>query len=348
MSPGVKGRRQAGEDNLIDGNHPFQEGKMQPLQKHHIIYFLIVFLPISLLVWIKNGETAFATSSQADQTIFLPLVLQQSEWTDITLKEMITPTTEVVLGDVVEIGIAAENVGNQDVTVDIPVLMTDTTDSLPIGTQFIPELDVAASTTVTFTWDTGSVLRGSNVTLDSSFESGGINEHTLIAMQTLSDDEPMNDSVASWIPITVWEESSFLGYDLILQDADLIHISPHSGEWAVWLAGDSNETASISQLVTVPENNPTLVYWYWIQSAASVFPCDTIFEGTGGVKIDNTAIGQDHRLCGDLDTGWVENRISLSAYAGETVVLTIWAQTPYNVLYGGPSLYIDDVTIESQ
>jgi hypothetical protein len=148
------------------------------------------------------------------------------------------------------------------------------------------------------------------------------------------------------MPLTVWDEESSQGYPLILDDNDLIHISPHNGDWAVWLGGDDEEIASISQLVTIPNDNSNLVYWYWIHSNGTIFPCDSDYEGTAGVKIDGKSIGEEHRLCGDQDTGWLQNSISLNDYMGQTVVLEVWVETPLNPNHGGPSIYIDDVSIE--
>lgn len=321
---------------------------MPVIRKHCLMITLILFIPIGLLLWLDQMESVYAASLQADQISYLPLVLSQPNRIDIAITEVITPAAEVMIGDVIDIGIVAENVGNLEVMLDIPVVLTDTTDLRLIGSQVLPGLGVRISTTVTIHWDTATVLRNSAVILDNSFESGGIHDHILTAAQGFSDDNPNNDMLDTRIPLRVWQESSTQGLNLILNDADLSHIQPHSGEWAVWLGGFDNEASSISQPVTIPANNPTLVYWYWIQSDAIAFPCDSIYEGEGGVKINNIPIGPGHRLCGDQDTGWVENRISLNDYAGQNVILQIYAQTPVNYYFGGPSLYIDDVTIESE
>jgi hypothetical protein len=320
---------------------------MQLYHKRFAIIFIILVIPISLLIFIVNTNPVFATIEQT-KLIYIPLIQRQYEETDIAVSDIIIPANDVVLGEMIDIGVLVENVGNREVKSDIPVYLTDTTDVLPIGSQTISGLGIGGSTTLTFPWDTGQILRSSNPILDGGFESGGINDHMLTAVHHLQDNNPDNNARDAILPITVWQENSNLGLNLILMDSELTHISPHNGNWAVWQGGEESENASIAQIVTIPENNPTLVYWYWIQSSAAVFPCDTIYEGAGGVKINNTTIGQNHRLCGDLDTGWLENSIALNDYAGQTVSLEIWVQTPENFLYGGPSFYIDDVSIESQ
>jgi hypothetical protein len=319
----------------------------QLYHKRFAIIFIILVIPISLLIFIVNTNPVFATNGQT-KLVYIPLILRQSGVTDIAVSDIITPANDVVLGEMIDISVLLENVGNQEVELDIPVYLTDTTDMLPIDSKTISGLGIGGSTTLTFTWDTGQILRSSNPILDGGFESGGVNDHILTAVHHLQDDKPDNNARDAMLPITVWQENSNLGLNLILMDSELTHISPHNGNRAVWLGGVDSENASITQTVTIPENNPTLVYWYWIQSSAAVFPCDTIYEGASGVKINNTTIGQDHRLCGDLDTGWLENSIALNDYAGQTVSLEIWLQIPENFLYGGPSFYIDDVSIESQ
>jgi hypothetical protein len=321
---------------------------MLPNRQHFAIIYIILVIPTSLFTFAVNKEPVLATKLQAENIVYLPLTIRQSRVTDIAITDIITPANDVVLGEMIDIGVLVENIGDQEVELDITVSLTDTTDMLPIDSQTISGIGVGASKTLTYTWDTGQVLRSSNPVLDTGFESEGVNPHILTAAHNLQDDKSHNDARDSILPITVWLENSTLGLNLILMNSELTHISPHNGNWAVWLGGVDNESASITQMVTVPENNPTLVYWYWIQSDAAVFPCDTKYEGSGGVKINNTPVGQDHRLCGDLETGWLENNVTLSEYVGQTVLLEIWLQTPVNSLYGGPSFYIDDVSIESQ
>jgi hypothetical protein len=320
---------------------------MQPSHKRLAIIYSILFIPTGMLFFFLIKHPVRAAYQQTDHYVYLPFIIHQDRLTDIAVTDMITPVDVVILGDVIDIQVLVENVGDQDVEVDIPVTLTDTTDALQIGSQTIPALGVGVSTTLTFTWDTGQVLRGINPVLDGDLESGGVQTHDLEAVQQFSDDNSTNDTWDSVQPIIVWSENSALGLDLILTDGELIHIAPHSGNWAVWMGGEENESASITQTVTIPENNPSLSYWYWIQSSADIFPCDTPKEGVGGVKINGTTVGQDHRLCGNLDTGWLVKTIPLGGYAGQNVVLEFWAQTPSN-FYGGPNLYIDDIWIDSQ
>jgi len=56
-----------------------------------------------------------------------------------------------------------------------------------------------------------------------------------------------------------WDEYSSNGWPLILNTSAL-PTSPHGGNWAAWLGGDDNETALLSQQVTIPSNGTTLHY----------------------------------------------------------------------------------------
>lgn len=318
---------------------------MQLILKRSIKISILLVLAIS--PFIVNKFQVSAAQAQDDSLIYLPLVVNKHAVFDIAVTDIQTPATEVVLGDSINIEVRVENVGEQSVGSDIPVTLQDTTDMVPIGSKVIQGLEIGTNTTVIFEWDTSQVVRDNNILLDSGFESGGINNHNLTAVQNLSDANSNNDSKDTVLPIIVWQEQSKLDLNLILNENDLPHITPHGGSWAVWLGGDENEVASITQIVALPEQNPSVVYWYWIQSAY-FFECDSQFEGTAGLKINNTTIGQTHRLCADLDTGWQQMSVSLDQFAGQTVVLEFWITTPPNLTYGGPSFYIDDASIISQ
>jgi hypothetical protein len=320
---------------------------MQLLLKRLFVISILLVLPICLFISNTHKFQASVAQARDDSLIYLPFVLNKRANFDIAVTDIQTPAAEVVLGDLIDIEVRVENVGELSVGSDIPVILLDTSDMVTIGSKIIQGLGNGTSATVIFGWDTGQVERDKHILLDSGFEFGGINNHNLTAVQNLSDANSNNDSKDITLPITVWKEQSNLDLNLILHENDLPHIIPHGGSWAVWLGGDENEVASITQVVTLPAQNPYLVYWYWIQSA-DFFECDSQFEGTAGLKINHTKVGEIHRLCGELDTGWQQTSVSLDQFSGQTVVLEFWITTPPNLTYGGPSLYIDDASIISQ
>ncbi|MGD2177579.1 MAG: S8 family serine peptidase [Anaerolineae bacterium] len=105
---------------------------------------------------------------------------------DIAITSVDAPGS-VVQGTAVDINVTVENVGNQDVTSDIIVTLTDETDSVIIGTQTISGgLNAATSTSLVFSWETGTATLG---------------DHTLTASHDVADDDPSNDSKSTVVAV---------------------------------------------------------------------------------------------------------------------------------------------------
>jgi subtilisin len=113
--------------------------------------------------------------------------------TDIAIAAVDTPSS-VVQGNVVDVSVTVENVGNQDVTSDINVTLTDDTDGVTIGTQTISGgLPAGGATTFTFSWDTAGATLG---------------DHTLTASHDFADDNTGNNTKSA--TVTVTEETAQL------------------------------------------------------------------------------------------------------------------------------------------
>jgi hypothetical protein len=135
-----------------------------------------------------------------------------------------------------------------------------------------------------------------------------------------------------------WTETSSNGYKLILQPPDLI-VTPHDGNWAVWLGGWDDEISSIQQQVVVPAGYPYLSYWHWIGSQEQL--CQYDF----GEVIVNSAVVEKYYLCvPNNSNGWVKRVVNLSAYAGQSVSLQIYAETNASI---NSNLFIDHVAFQS-
>lgn len=138
---------------------------------------------------------------------------------------------------------------------------------------------------------------------------------------------------------TAWTEYSQQNYLLILDDASL-PITPYGGNWAVWLAGDDNETSYIEQVLTVPPSQPYLGYQHWISSLDS---CGYDFAS---VRINGGIVDQ-YDLCSSVETGgWEKHVVNLSAYAGQTVTLQIYASADATTGTWS-SLFVDHVAWQS-
>lgn len=122
-------------------------------------------------------------------TIFAPATVAGSDTplTDIAVTAVSAPTS-VVKGDVVDVSVTVENVGNQDVTSDINVTLTDNTDGVvTIGTQIISGgLAAGVSASVTYAWDTRDASLG---------------DHTLTASHDFADDDTSNNSLSTVVSV---------------------------------------------------------------------------------------------------------------------------------------------------
>ena len=131
---------------------------------------------------------------------------------------------------------------------------------------------------------------------------------------------------------TAWAKYSLLGYNLISS-----HL-PHNGSYGVWLGGANNETCYIQQQITVPSSCPFLLFYQWIYSE------DSCGHDYGYVLINGVNVATLN-LCETENTGgWVESRVNLSSYAGQTVTLRFRAHTNASM---NSNWFIDDVSFQS-
>jgi hypothetical protein len=104
--------------------------------------------------------------------------------TDIAITAVSAPSS-VIKGEVLDVSVTVENVGNQDITSGINVTLTD--DGVTIGTQTISGgLTAGASTTLTYSWDTCSAT---------------LSDHTLTASHNFADDDASNDSKSTTVTV---------------------------------------------------------------------------------------------------------------------------------------------------
>ena len=115
---------------------------------------------------------------------------------------------------------------------------------------------------------------------------------------------------------TAWSESSLQGWPLIMYTSEL-PVAPHSGSWAVWLGGDNNEVAVLSQNVTVLSQTPYLVFWHY--PASEEYDCN---YDIAEVIVNATPVWQ-LGLCDSTNTyGWSVLSINLSGYIGNNITLS--------------------------
>jgi hypothetical protein len=136
-----------------------------------------------------------------------------------------------------------------------------------------------------------------------------------------------------------WSEYSSNGWPLIQSSSVLASsVSPHGGNWAAWLGGDDDETAILSQQITVPSDAITLNYWYW-----------TVSEDWCDYDYATIRLGPDvlttYDLCEANNTGgWEYQQIDVTDWRGQTVELRFVAETDWLL---GSSFFLDDVSIST-
>ena len=130
-----------------------------------------------------------------------------------------------------------------------------------------------------------------------------------------------------------WTESS--AQERILVRNAGWFVPAHIGGWLAWLGGDDNEVATLSQTLTVQPGTSVLSYWYWIGSA------DSCGNDYFRVKIGASTV-YTHNLCSSTATGgWVNKKIDLNAYAGQTVLLRFEVTTNGS---NNSNMFLDDVS----
>ncbi len=130
-----------------------------------------------------------------------------------------------------------------------------------------------------------------------------------------------------------WSESSTHGWNLALDSSDL-PVPPHGGRWAAWLGGDDDETAILSQQVTVPSDATTLDYWYW-SGSEDLCGCDHAYVRFGATGL------KTYDLCASNNTeGWVSQQINVASWQGQTVELRFVVETDGSLT---SNFFLDDV-----
>jgi hypothetical protein len=134
-----------------------------------------------------------------------------------------------------------------------------------------------------------------------------------------------------------WIEESSNDLVLILDDFLPTTITPHTGDWAVWMGGSEEEQAAISQKVLVPSGK-SLSFWYWSASEETNCGADV------ATVMVNQAVISEINLCASADTDhWTKRTLDLNAYAGTTINLKFYIQTNGSL---NSNLFLDDVSID--
>ncbi len=135
-----------------------------------------------------------------------------------------------------------------------------------------------------------------------------------------------------------WSESSSGGYALIYRDSD---VSPtwqwHDGHFGAWLGGAHDELAILAQSLSVPAA-AQLSYWIRISSE------DSCGFDQAWVAINNDELASYDLCVASALADWTHQTLDLSAYAGQTVLLSFLVSTD-DSLYS--SFWLDTVAVNA-
>lgn len=112
--------------------------------------------------------------------------------------------------------------------------------------------------------------------------------------------------------------------------------TPRNGAQMARLGNADREVAVIEQRVTILAGASTLRFWYQIRSA------DQCTYDFGGVLVDDRIVDRFDLCILTITRGWQARAVDLAAYAGQTVLLQLRAETDE---VNTSTLYIDDVEL---
>jgi hypothetical protein len=133
------------------------------------------------LVATHTLSDANGANNQASATITV-----NAPSTDVAVTALNAPGS-VIQGNTATVGVTVQNVGGVNVSTSFNVVLTDATAGVTIGTQTVTALAVGASATRSFNWNTTSAALGG---------------HTLVATQSLSDDNAANNQRSATSTVT--------------------------------------------------------------------------------------------------------------------------------------------------
>ncbi|MEX1061991.1 MAG: CARDB domain-containing protein [Balneolaceae bacterium] len=144
------------------------------------------FHHLLLISFMITPGTFYGDSSEKSPLISTHVQTTDPFMTDISIAGISTPSL-IRGGETVEIFVAVNNLGNQDITEEIIIELTDQTDNVEIGSKLIRDgLAQGNSTTLRFIWNT---------------EESSLGDHTLNASHNYGDDVEDNNFLTDTVII---------------------------------------------------------------------------------------------------------------------------------------------------
>lgn len=138
-----------------------------------------------------EGHTLFATQRLPDavgsnNSIAISVIVNPPPVLDLAVTSVSAPAT-VTQGASAAVSVTVANVGGANVTSSFNLVLTDATSGATVGSQTITGLAPGGNTTRTFNWNTAGA---------------GLGSHTLVAGQSLADDNAANNQASVTIGVT--------------------------------------------------------------------------------------------------------------------------------------------------
>ena len=132
-----------------------------------------------------------------------------------------------------------------------------------------------------------------------------------------------------------WTEYSARGYEIISP------VRPHDGTYSAYLCNYNSCNEYVEQTVTVPSNGSLTYWWYMTSSDSKIASRDYLrvqVYSTNGALLSTLRTWSNK----NPRAAWKQDTLSLSAYAGQTVILRFASTT--NTSFP-TAFWIDDVTM---
>jgi serine protease len=118
-----------------------------------------------------------------------------------------------------------------------------------------------------------------------------------------------------------------------------------TGQCAAWMGGFRSGIAvqaTLQQQVTVPNNQPYLVFYQQIDSNEA--NCNADYAE---VRINGTAVGGKIGICNNTTEQWQKKSVDLNAYKGQSVTLTFYLVVDNSAQTRTSSWQLDDIVFSS-
>lgn len=217
----------------------------------------------------------FGDENPANDSLAADVTVNEIPVTDISLEDFNGPATGIQ-GDNVALSLWVENQGNQHVTNDINVTLTDQTDGTKIGSKTVKGgLMAGDATELEFIWNTSAA---------------SIGNHSLEAIHNLKDDENSNNTSGLTVFI---DEPPFIDLNMVSLSATSVATQGDLVAVSVRIENRGNRDITNKVNITLMDDKDNLVIHTWTLNGGLPEGVSTVLNHNWDTK---TATLGDHEL----------------------------------------------------